>query len=476
MRIQYPNSFLKLLLIGFAFAILPLIFAFINANVAFSKLSENSQQTIEMSVKATRASQALQEQLHLMERAARQYFVLSDFELLDNYQNSRFAFIQALQELIKLNTDAKQIKKLQDIEEIEFNLHVYIMHTNINSLEDMPFLSDFATLANKVEEVILLNNQHIDNASLQLANDASKAQQRFFLQSLILIPFALLIVIILAFMLARPIQRMDQAIEDLGKGEYAREIKIDGPGNLHLLGTRLNWLRQELLDLKEQKQRFLQHISHELKTPLTAIREATELLTDGVGGTLTQQQSEITHILKHNSIRLQKMIENLLTFTKMESDKHVLNIESLDIESMVNATLHAHSLSIRAKSIDVETFYFVDTIRADAETVRVVLDNLFSNAVKFTPDHGQIIFSSRIEKPWQVIEIQDDGPGFSKEDMERIFDPFYQGKTLRQGLVSSSGLGLTIVKNLVEAHQGLIEFVHKAHGAHVVVKLPVLES
>lgn len=475
MRIQYPNSFLKLLLIGFAFAILPLIFAFINANIAFSKLSVNSQQTIAMSVKATRASQTLQEQLHLMERSARQYFVLSDFELLENYQNSRFAFIQSLHELIKLNSDGAQIKKLQNIEEIEFNLHVYIMHTNISNLEDMPFLSDFGLLAQKVDEVIVLNNQRIDNASLQLANDASKAQRRFFLQSLILIPFALLIAVILAFMLARPIQRMDTVIEDLGKGVYEHEIKIDGPGNLRLLGKRLNWLRQELLDLKEQKQRFLQHISHELKTPLTAIREATELLTDGVGGTLSQQQSEIVHILKHNSVRLQKMIENLLTFTKMESDKHVLKIEILDVETMVNAALSAHALSIRAKNIDVETFYFVDTIRADAETVRVILDNLFSNAVKFTPENGQIIFSSRIEKPWQVLEVQDDGPGFSKEDMDRIFDPFYQGKTLHQGLVSSSGLGLTIVKNLLEAHHGLIEFVHKTRGAHAIVKLPILE-
>jgi two-component system sensor histidine kinase GlrK len=476
MRIQYPNSFLKLLLIGFAFAILPLIFAFIQANIAFSQLSENSQNTITMAVKTTRANQVLQEQLHLMERSARQYFVLSDFELLGNYQNSREAFIGALHDLIKLNADPAQVAKLQNVEEIEFNLHVYIMHTNISNLEDMPFLSDFQLLAEKVDEIIDLNNQRIDNASMQLANNASKAQQRFFLQSLILIPFALLVAGILAFMFGRPIQRMDRVIEDLGKGEYQHEIKIDGPGNLRLLGKRLNWLREELLNLKEQKQRFLQHISHELKTPLTAIREATELLTDGVGGALTPQQSEITQILKHNSVRLQKMIENLLTFTKMESDRHVLNIEVLHVEKFVNAALDAHALSIRAKHIDVETFFFIDTMLADAETLRVILDNLISNAVKFTPEHGQIIISSRNEKPWQVIEIQDNGPGLSKDDMARIFDPFYHGKTLHQGLVSSSGLGLTIVNNLVEAHQGIIEFVPKTRGAHVIIKLPKLES
>jgi two-component system sensor histidine kinase GlrK len=476
MRIQYPNSFLKLLLIGFAFAILPLIFAFINANIAFSELSKKSQNTIDMAVKATRASQVLQEQLHLMERSARQYFVLSDFELLENYKASRLEFIEALHALMKLNAEPAQLRQLQTIEELEFNLHVYIMHADIGSLEDMPFLSDFRLLAQKVDEIILLNNQRIDNASLQLAKSASKAQQRFSLQSLILIPFALLVAGVLAFMLGRPIQRMDNAIENLGKGEYQHAITIDGPGNLRLLGSRLNWLREELLHLKEQKQRFLQHISHELKTPLTAIREATELLTDGVGGALSPQQSEITQILKDNSIRLQKMIENLLSFTKMESDKHVLNIKLLNVEEIVNTALDSHALSIRAKSIHIETFYFIDTMTADAETLRVVLDNLISNAVKFTPEHGLIIISSRYEKPWQVIEIQDNGPGISQEDMERLFDPFYQGKTLHQGLVNSSGLGLTIVNHLVETHQGEVELVQNTKGAHIVVKLPILES
>lgn len=476
MRIQYPNSFLKLLLIGFAFAILPLIFAFIQANIAFSQLSQNSQSTIAVSVKSTRASQVLQEQLHLMERSARQYFVLTDFELLENYHTSRLAFIEALHELIKLNTDPAQIKQLQNVEEIEFNLHAYIMRTNINNLEDMPFLSDFGLLSQKVDEIISLNNRSIDNASLQLAKNASKTQQRFSLQSLVLIPFALLVAGVLAFMLGRPIQRMDTAIENLGKGEYHHEITIDGPGNLRLLGKRLNWLREELLTLKEQKQRFLQHISHELKTPLTAIREATELLTDGVGGTLSAQQREITQILKDNSVRLQKMIENLLSFTKMESDKHVLNIKALNIEEVMSATLDSHALSIRAKNIHIETFYFIETMIADAETLRVVLDNLISNAVKFTPEHGMIILSSRAEKQWQIIEIQDNGPGISQEDMERLFDPFYQGKTLHQGLVNSSGLGLTIVNHLIEKHQGEIELVQTTKGAHIIVKLPILES
>jgi two-component system sensor histidine kinase GlrK len=82
------------------------------------------------------------------------------------------------------------------------------------------------------------------------------------------------------------------------------------------------------------------------------------------------------------------------------------------------------------------------------------------------------VISTRQDKPWQLIEVQDSGPGLSKEDINKLFDPFYQGKTLHQGLVNSSGLGLTIVKNLVELHQGSIELKPEDKGAHVVIRLP----
>ncbi|WP_020181630.1 HAMP domain-containing sensor histidine kinase [Methylotenera sp. 1P/1] len=472
MRIQYPNSFLKLLLIGFAFAILPLIMAFINANLAFNQLSKNSQNTIDKAVKTTRASHMLQEQLHLMERSARQFLVLNDFEFLENYHNTRAAFLTALQELIILSPEAQQRNQLLEVKKTEAKLNLVILHTNISNLEQMPVLNDFQQLTQQVNQLILRNNQSIDNASAHLVISASKAQQRFFLQSLILVPFALLVAGAIAFMLGRPIQRMDTVIKDLGKGEYQNAISIDGPGDLRLLGQRLDWLRQELLHLKEQKQRFLQHISHELKTPLTAIREASELLTDGIGGTLSPQQHEIAHILKDNSLRLQKMIENLLTFTKMESDKHVMQVQALNINEIVSSVLASHALTIRNKQLHIDTRFWLGTIYADAETFKVMLDNLISNAVKFTPQAGQIVISTRQDKPWQLIEVQDSGPGLSKEDINKLFDPFYQGKTLHQGLVNSSGLGLTIVKNLVELHQGSIELKPEDKGAHVVIRLP----
>jgi len=282
----------------------------------------------------------------------------------------------------------------------------------------------------------------------------------------------------ITFLLARPIRRMDNAIRSLGEGQLDAPIAIDGPGDLRVLGQRLDWLRGELKDVNIQKQQFLRHVSHELKTPLTAIREATELLNDGIGGALTTQQAEIAHILRDNSVRLQKMIENLLNYTRVEALQPKLNLQALEIPSLINKVIDAHALSIRNKQIETETHFEVQEVIADGEKLTIILDNLISNAVKYTPNAGHIKVSAARDKKWLMIEVQDSGPGLAKEDQDKLFDPFYRGSAINKSLISSSGLGLTIAKDLVEIHGGNIsllppEIGARYQGAHFVVQLPI---
>jgi two-component system sensor histidine kinase GlrK len=277
-------------------------------------------------------------------------------------------------------------------------------------------------------------------------------------------------------MLARPIRRMDKAIKELGEGRYDQEISIDGPGDLRVLGKRLDWLRAELKELNEQKQQFLRHISHELKTPLTAIREATELLNDGIGGTLSVQQAEITHILKDNTIRLQRMIENLLNYTKLESIQLILNIERISLLDLITKVIGAHELSIRNKQLVIETIFNLRQITADREKLTIIIDNLISNAVRYSPDLGHIKIRTSDDKSRYIIEVIDNGPGLDKADQEKLFDPFYRGTNLHKSLISGSGLGLAITKDLVEIHGGSIELAPSSQGAHFIVTLPKIKK
>ncbi len=487
MRMHYPSSFLKLLLIGFAFAIFPLLLAFANANIAFDKLAKQSQITIANAVASTRASHVLQEQLHLMERSIRQYFVLQDTALLNNYKIANVKLNASIMQLAQLAgqpssiQDPIQQQKIKQFQQQAVQLNLLVLNAVKTENSPLYFLNQFNNLTQQAEAIIQENNRVIDQVSSQLTHTAQTTQKNLLLQSLVLIPLALLVAGGITYMLARPIHRMDAAIKYLGKEQYEVPIVIDGPGDLRVLGQRLDWLRLELKDLNQQKQQFLQHVSHELKTPLTAIREATELLHDGIGGTLSAQQTEITFILRDNSLKLQKMIENLLNFTKLASIQSTLHMQRLHLPGVINKVLDAHHLTIRSKQLIVETNFSSDEIMADEEKLTIILDNLISNAVKYTPPHGTMKLITSQEKNGYVIEVSDNGPGLSASDQAKLFNPFYRGDSSYNSVLSGSGLGLAIAKDLVMAHGGSISVVTPTQsvphqGAHFIVTIPKLES
>lgn len=473
MRIRYPDSFLTLLLIGFAFAILPLLWAFTNANFAFGELAKKSELTISQAVETTRLSHVLQQKSGLMERSARQYFVLRDKVLFQNYQLASAELQNTIASLLHYSSHPTVITELKALKDEISVLHKTVVSNKNIHLDDLAFLNAFSHLNTSISHIIQKNNAAIDEASSRFTKEAKETQRNLFLQSLVLIPLTLLAAAIITFLLARPIRRMDSAISNLGEGHYDAPISIDGPGDLRILGRRLDWLRTELKDLNMQKQQFLRHVSHELKTPLTAIREATELLHDGIGGALSTQQTEIIQIMRDNSIRLQTMIENLLDYTKVESTKGRSKLQTLDLGVLINKVLEAHALTITNKALEVTLDLNIGKkMFSNEEKLFIIIDNLVSNAVNYTPKSGQIYITTNIEKNWFIIDVSDNGPGLDKGDFKKVFDPFYRGKTVDNGLIKGSGLGLTIVKDIVKTLGGTINLIASKQGAHFSVHLP----
>ena len=472
LQITYPKSFLKVLLIGFALAILPLLAAFISANIYFDKLTKQSLFNISQAVETTRASRILLEELAVMERSARQYFVLHDALLLTNYLNAHARLNKALATLSQLPINRPLQPQLQKFTNQENDLFISIRNSNVNISFDQNMIASFSSLTSQAYKITNANNQLIDNESATFKSKVTKTQRLLFLQALTLIPLAIVIAGLITWMIARPIRRIDAAIGQLGKGDYEHVIDINGPGDLRLLGSRLNWLRSELKNLHQQKQRFLQQASHELKTPLTAIREASELLNDGIAGQLNVQQTEITRILRENSLRLQAMIENLLKYIEAEFYASKLKLSELSLTGLINELFEHYALSIEQKNININQLVDDVNIVIDAEKLRVVLDNLISNAVKFTPNFGEITLQAKHAKSILTIEIKDTGAGIKEADIASVFEPFYRGEQPNNSLVNGSGLGLFIAKEAVTALQGEISLQDSTTGAHFVLRLP----
>jgi two-component system sensor histidine kinase GlrK len=275
-----------------------------------------------------------------------------------------------------------------------------------------------------------------------------------------------------AYLITRSIKKLDDAIRDLGAGEFTKPIKINGPNDLAELGERLDWLRKRICELEDQKINFLRHISHELKTPLTAVREASELLIEE-DDSRQSEETEIIQIIHESSLQLQMLIEDLLQFGRNKNLLKPLEKESIHLPSLIKKVIAEYSLALSNKKINLSTQLDNVVLHGDYERLRVVLNNLISNAVRYSPNAGEIRVDLSTNNKQMVLDIENSGPGINQEDQSHAFEPFYRGNSIETGPVKGTGLGLTIVKEHIEAHQGKIQILNGKLGAFLRVYLPL---
>jgi two-component system sensor histidine kinase GlrK len=318
------------------------------------------------------------------------------------------------------------------------------------------------------------NRKLVEGEVATLETNGAYLQRDLVVQAMALVPGVLVLAAIFTVLVTRPIRQMDHAIRRLGDGDFSQAAHITGPRDLELLGERLDWMRTRLLEVERDKNRFLRHISHELKTPLTAVREGAELLNESVVGRLNAQQAEIAAILRDNSLQLQKLIENLLDFNIATSRSSKLRIEPVALRRLIYDVLADHKVAILARQLEMDVSLAEVELQGDRAKLRTVVDNLISNAIKFSPENGRLHVHLRARDGQAVIEVSDSGPGIPEAERRRVFDAFYQGSNVANGHVRSTGLGLSIAREYAQAHRGYIEVIDgESPGACLRVVLPL---
>ncbi len=314
-----------------------------------------------------------------------------------------------------------------------------------------------------------------ERAIERLEETASQGRQKWLYLALATVGIALALAITFAVLIARPIRQLDQAIRQMGTADFTHAIEVNGPQDLRYLGQRLEWLRLRLHDLEEQQNRFLRHVSHELKTPLTAVREGAELLRDRVAGELSPGQWDIVRIVRDNTLQLQKLIEDLLTYHQTRA-VGAQATGPVALPELVNRVIKEQKLAALARRITFDVKLKPAELTGDADRIRVIIDNLVSNAIKYSPRAGVITVTLGIEQGCAVLDVIDEGHGVDPAERERIFESFYQGKAPMEGRVKGSGLGLAIAYEYAMAQGGRVEVHDRAdgrRGAHFRVWLPL---
>jgi len=303
-----------------------------------------------------------------------------------------------------------------------------------------------------------------------------QAQRQLFWVFALLIPLTIVTTLVFSLRIGRPLRQIDRAISELGSGALFRPIDIQGPVDLAKLGRQLEWLRMRLLDLAQERNRFLRHMSHELKTPLANIREGTELMMDGAVGSLQGGQREVMAILHENGLRLQRMIENLLSFSAWQASSIGLEISEFRLRPLVKQIIENQQLALLSQRVRLEVIIEDLTVEADRGKLRLILENLLSNAIKYTPRSGTIHVRARAAGDDLVLEVGDSGPGVPAEERTQIFEAFYTGKS-PGGHVKGTGIGLSVVLEFVTAHKGEISIVDgEWPGAHFRIRMPLRSS
>ncbi len=457
MSFWQPRSVLQLVLVSFFAALAPLSVAILFTVQTLGELADKNREVTHVVVEVTRLGQEIQRDVLELERRARQYLALAEPELAQLFGRERATLsekLRALQERIPSQSPDIEglLSSLTRLSLVANEPPAPTDAFNAESLPDQRLDHDFSVINDQSGAVKKWLLSSVDQLLEQNTAEADSLIDALVFQLSLLAFATLALLLLFAYWINKPIKDLTQEIHQLGTEGLSHAIEISGPQELQALGSKLEWLRQQLHETEQQKLQFLRHISHELKTPLSSLREGADLLAEHVTGRLSQQQQEIVEIVRQNGIELQRLIENLIDYNQLPHQE--LTFEEIDLNALWQELLNNYGISIDKKALQLALHGDVSTWVADRYKLKTTLDNLLSNAINYTPEGGRIDIKWRAEDATLVIDVANSGEPIPTEDTERVFEPFFQSASRRTGPIKGSGIGLSVARECIEVQGG----------------------
>ena len=286
---------------------------------------------------------------------------------------------------------------------------------------------------------------------------------------------ALALGVVLARSLTKPVRELTAATRAMARGELSQSISVRSRDELGELTRSFNQMSAELVRARDGRRQMTADIAHELRTPLSLILGHAEALSDGV----LPPSAETFEIIHDEAQRLARLVGDLRTLSLSDAGELTLHRQPVALGALVRQTATAHQAQAQARQIAliVEADPALPTIDLDPDRIIQVLNNLLSNALRYTPEGGRIALSATSADDVARLTVQDSGPGIAEDDLPHVFERFYRSDKSRQRLEGGSGLGLAIARSLVEAHGGRIWAESEPGlGTTFIVALPISPS
>ena len=304
----------------------------------------------------------------------------------------------------------------------------------------------------------------------EVNKDIAKTAYAFALIGVIVILICGFVSVIIANFIVEPLSQITKTAEMMADGNFNVRSTKRYNNEFDKLSDTMNYMAGEILKREQLKNDFMSSVSHELRTPLTSIKGWAITLNDGEFKDYKLLEDGLT-IIEKESDRLTEMVEELLDFSKFVSGKIVLKKEKVNIAALV-LNLHKEIMprAIRENiNFKVQLEDDIPIIISDENRLKQLFINIIDNAFNFTQSGGNVELSALYENPYVVFCIKDDGCGISKEELPRIKEKFYKGKTSK----SKNGIGLSICDEIVKRMNGSLDIKSKVGcGTEVIIKLP----
>lgn len=215
---------------------------------------------------------------------------------------------------------------------------------------------------------------------------------------------------------------------------------------------------EKLEELNQHKSLFVSNVSHELKTPLTAIKIFAEMLLGNERGLSNKSKGHL-EIIEGETDRLTRLINNVLDFSKIEKGVKNYSFRKIYFNKIVKGVIELMKYTLKMKEFNLITNFddFNDLICGDADAITEAIENIISNAIRFSIAKNEVVVSTFSKDCFACVEVEDSGIGINKSEIDKIFDPFFRAENARSKKIEGTGLGLPIVKHIVEEHNGKIE-------------------
>lgn len=469
MRFSLQTASLRqLVILSFFMALIPVAVLLWQSHTSLSGVSKNAVSEAESAVTSVRRVENMQNIVVDIERAVRQFAIVKTPALaqvaanhLDNYQ-------QILQPICQNLTQANLCQlQLQSLQQLQSNFQI------LSSKELEPLILQFKQQQQQLTQAVWSMLEQ--NLQAQ-QNYVVQSQQQLAWQTVFLVIITLLLVLWASGRIAAPVKKLDIMIRAIGQQHQFPDEKLVGPKELTELGEQLRWLSARLQQLEALRLILLRHASHELKTPLSSIREGCALLTEQLVGPLNPQQLEVVGLLNGSADRLSLLTEQLLDYNRLlQQAKPELDWHSP--QRLFSQCFTDHALSLQQREQNIELDCQLSAIFTDETLFRRILDNLINNAQAYGSQASPVWVKLYQQEHQLVLEVANNGTPIPTALKRSLFEPFQRGTTPRYDAVQGSGLGLSIVADCARLLGGQADIVDVIYADVCIrVRLPLLEE